>query len=216
MRRLVLALAALAGLFLPGCALFSKGEPGVLRYFSLDGRPASRPPDAGDGQTTSSEGAPKLRLGRVTGLVHLEERLVARDTAHELEFSPDLRWSEPPAEALKRILARVLFEERGLSRVVGGAGPTLDVELTALDELRGPVRRARAQVVAMLHDDRRMLWEETVTVELPVKDAGGSSDEADASLVEALGSAFKAVIERVADRVLGQLVSAASGVTEAK
>lgn len=179
-----------------GCGgLLSKGDPGDARYFNLE---QARATHAG----ARAEGA-ELRLGRVTGATHLEDRLVFRDSAYEIGYHRELRWTEPPELSLKRQLARELFEERGLRHAVGGDGPSLDVQLTALDELRAPLHLARARVTATLHDEQVVLWEETLTVERPIiVQEGGDVPRA---TVEALGEAMQGVIEQVADRVVREL-----------
>ena len=197
---LVLA-AAVTALGAGGCALLSKSAPIAPRYFSPE-RPGDVPRRA-----HKLPGPPvELRLGRVDGASHLEERLVFRDTASEIGYYRLRRWTEAPAHYLKRRLARVLFEERGLRQVVGGGGPTLEVRLTAFEEIRLPRRMARVQVIARLHDERVVRWEETVTVDLPVVATrkGGTADPA----VEAMGRALRATVDRIADRVVRELAVA--------
>jgi cholesterol transport system auxiliary component len=191
---------AIAGLFTAGCALTSKSEPILPRYFSPDrvddvGRSGQRPPAL----------AAELRLGRVTSASHLDERLVYRDSEHELGYYQERRWTEAPEEYLKRRLARALFEERGIRRVVGGSGATLEVDLVAFEEIRAPKRVARVQVIVRLLDRRLARWEETLTVEQPLV-SSSKGDVADA-MVEALGSALQALVERIADRVVSELAT---------
>ena len=193
-------LCAITMSFAPGCALLSKGAQGNARYFSMDLAPGR--PGAVATEAPGTRGSPsEMRLGRVTGAPHLEERLVFRGSDYEVGYYRELRWTEPPEVFLKRLLARVLFEERGLRQVVGGAGPTLDVQLTALDEVRGPQHLARAQVTATLHDEHVVLWEETLTVDHPIVE-GGDLGEA---TVEALGKALRVTVDRVAGRVVREL-----------
>ena len=194
----VLLLAAVAVFAVAGCALLSKSAPIKPRYFSPE-RPGDVP------QTASRRLDPpvELRLGRVGSVANLEEMLVFSDSPREIGYYRLQRWSEAPEEYLRRRLARVLFEERGLREVVGGGGPTLDVQLTAFEEVRGSRRLARVQVIAKLHDHRLVTWEETITVELPVVVARGG-DPADAA-VEAIGQALRAAVDRVADRVVLEL-----------
>ena len=201
-RLLALSVAAAVAAFgAGGCALLSKSAPIAPHYFSPE-RPGDVPRLA-----TRLPGAPaELRLGRVEGASHLEERLVYRDTASEIGYYRLRRWTEAPEQYLKRRLARVLFEERGLQRVVGGGGPTLEVQLTAFEEIRVPRRMARVQVIARLHDERVVRWEETITVDLPVV-AARSGDTADAA-VAAIGRALRATVNRIANRVVRELAVA--------
>ena len=53
-----------------------------------------------------------------------------------------------------------------------------------------------------------MLWEETVTVDQPVP-ANRKGDPADA-VVEALGEALRVAVDRIADRAVSELASAAA------
>jgi len=198
----LLFLAALALALGPGCALFSKGEQRSARYFSIELTSDLTRAVAPESNRDKGEPTP-LYLGRVTGALHLEERLVFRSSPHEVGYYQDLRWMEPPERFLERQLARTLFEERGLHHVMGGAGPMLDVQLTALDEIRGPERLARAQVVARLRDHQTVLWEAAQTVERPIAET--KDGDLAAATVEALGEAMKATIVLIADNVEREL-----------
>jgi cholesterol transport system auxiliary component len=199
-----LLLAALAALLALGCALTSKSDPGVPRFFSpessSEGTPRAAPAPA-------SAPAAELRLGRVTGASYLDDRLVYRDSDYELGYYQERRWTEAPEQYLKRRLSRVLFEERGVRRVVGGAAPTLEVELVAFEEIRAPRRLARVRVVARLSDQRAVRWEETLTVDQPL--AGVEQGDAADRMVAALGLALRAVVDRIGERVAAELALAA-------
>jgi len=195
-------LCAIIASFAPGCALFSKGDQGAARFFSINREPDRPGPLPANASEVRGEPL-KLRLGRVTGVLHIEERLVYRESVHELRYYRERRWTEPPELFLERLLAHALFEERGIRHVVGGSGPTIDVQLTALDEIRAPRRLARVQVVARLHDEHLMLWEETLTVELPVIET--KDGDLAVATVEALGKAMQAVVDQIAERVVRAL-----------
>ncbi|MFA6034292.1 MAG: hypothetical protein WC889_15440, partial [Myxococcota bacterium] len=78
-----LILCAFTLLFVPGCALFSKGDQKAARFFSLV--PASAQPGAVPAAAPAAKkGTAELRLGHVTGAPYLEERLVYRDSANEI------------------------------------------------------------------------------------------------------------------------------------
>ncbi len=195
-------LCALTGSLTLGCALLSKGDQGAARFFVIEHVPrvsGTDPVQADKIQTKKMN----LRLGRVTGALHLEERLVYRDSQYELGYYRERRWTEPPDIFLERLLARLLFEDLGLSRVVGGVGPTLEVRLTAFDEIRVPTRFARARVVARLHDERSVFWEETLTAEIPIV----VNDRSDlvTETVKALGLAMQSVIDQIAERAVKEL-----------
>jgi cholesterol transport system auxiliary component len=193
-------LCAFAALSAAGCALTSKSEPIAPRYFSPD--------RAGDPARTSAKltgVAPELRLGRVEGASHLDERLIFRDSDYELGYYEERRWTEEPADYLRRRLARVLFEERGLRHVVGGFAPTLEVELTSFEEIRSPKRLARVQVTVRLQEGRVVRWEESLTVDQPIT-ASDKGDPADA-MVAALGVALTTTVDKIADHVVNDLTA---------
>jgi ABC-type uncharacterized transport system auxiliary subunit len=199
-----LLLCAVAVPFASGCgALSAANDPGEARFFSME-RAIGRPVAAPAGVPGVVPGAPlRLRLGRVTGAPHLEERVVYRDSAHEIGYYREVRWSEPPELYLKRQLARVLFEERGIRHVMGGADRTLVAKLTALDEILAPQHLARAQVVVKLHDEHVVLWEKTLTVDRPV--AVRSDGDLAIAAIEALGEAMQAIVDQIADGVVREL-----------
>ena len=189
--------------FAPGCgALSAANDPGEARFFSMER--ATSQTLAAPAEVPGGTGDPlKLRLGRVTGAPHLEERVVYRDSAHEIGYYREVRWSEPPELFLKRQLARVLFEERGIRHVMGGADKTLLVKLTAFDEIRYGQHLARVQVVVKLHDEHVVLWEKTLTVDRPV--AVRTDGDLAIATTEALGQAMQAIVDQIADGVEREL-----------
>ncbi len=197
-----LAICSFAVSFIPGCALLSKGDQGAARYFSIEYERSPTKLKHEDEIGSETEKI-TLRLGRVTGALYLEERLVYRKATDEVAFYRERRWTEPPEKFLQQMLSRALFENRGLVQVVGGASPTLDVELSAFEEYFVPEHRVRAQVGAILHDEHLVLWEETLTAERPVMNKTGQ-DPTQAA-VAALGYAMQAVTDQIADRVVRAL-----------
>jgi len=196
-----LLLCGTSALVVAGCALTSKSEPIVSHYYSPE-----RPADVDRASIRSSGSPAELRLGRVSSASHIEERLVYRDSEYELGYYQERRWTEAPEQYLKRRLARVLFEERGLRQVVGGPAATLEMELVAFEEIRAPKRVARVQVIVRLEDQRTVRWEETLTVDQPM--AASPVGETPAAMVAALGAALRTVVDRIADRVVTELASA--------
>jgi len=172
------------------------------RYFS---------PDEARGRTqlaaASSTGEPEagmqaieLRLGRVTAASYLGERIVFRDSNYELGFYEERRWTERPEAYLRRAVSRALFEDRGLRRVVSGAGPALDIELSELAELRSPPV-ARVRVTYVLYDDRLVRRQATLTIERPIPSAATPKESADTAaraMADALGDAVNQIADRVA------------------
>jgi cholesterol transport system auxiliary component len=193
-----LGLGALA-LFYAGCALTSKGEAISPRYFSPE------TPAANSAGAAPVAGPPlDLRLGQVEAASHLEERMSYRLQASEVGYYDDRRWTEEPSEYLRRALEQELFERRHLRRIVSGPASTLDVELTAFEELRDPRPHVRLALHFTLHDDRQASLERSVVVELPL---AAGQDRA-AEVAAALGSALTIAVARVSDAVIKQLPTA--------
>ncbi len=191
-----------------GCALTSKASAVQPRFFSPElGEP---PPAAAAPETTPLA----IRLGLVEAASHLEERMSYRVHASELGYHEDRRWSERPEAYLRRALEQELFRHRQIRRVLSGAGTTLDVELTAFEELRGPPARVRLALEYRLHDDRQATLEQSVVIERPLA-ADGDVDHAQ-RVASALGSALTAAVTEVGDQVTAHLRALArqAGTTE--
>ena len=194
--RACLALAALLGL-LSDCALTSKGEALYPRFFSPE-------PEMAAAELPVPAGSPlALRLGQVEAASHIDERFAYRREPSELSYYEERRWTEAPDRYLRRALERELFERRGVKRIVSGPGATLDVELTAFEELRGPPARVRLSLSFSLHDDRHSQLERSLLVERPLPP---SADGASAREVTgALSLALTAAVLEISQQVTGQL-----------
>jgi cholesterol transport system auxiliary component len=189
-----------AGLILYSCALLSKAEPIVPRYFTpenIESRAA---------QAIPKVDARRLRLGTVDSGSQLRERIMYRSASHELGYYEDRRWTERPDAYLRRGLVRVLFEERGLFQVTSGSAPTLDAELVAFEVLPSSQPRVRVQVVIALDDALTGKLSRTITVEQAV----GSRATADAAEAEinALSGALQSCLTQVAELVVSRLEAA--------
>jgi cholesterol transport system auxiliary component len=197
---LTLLLTAVAG-----CALTSKSDPMMPRYFSPDearGRTQLAAASSIAEAEAGTQGT-ELRLGRVTAASYLGERIVFRDSNYELGYYEERRWTERPEAYLRRAVARALFEDRGLRRVVSGAGPALDIELSELAELRSPpVVRVRATYV--LYDDRLVRRQATITIERPIPIAATARESAETA-ARAMADAFGDIVNQIADRVAADL-----------
>ena len=193
MKALLLTIACLLG----GCALTSKADPLAVRLYS----PEHVKPrlTAATSEAKATDG-PAVELGRVSSSHHLREKVVHRDSPHELGAYDDRRWTERPETYVRRELSRTLFEERGFRRVLVGTAPILDVEVVAFEEVRLPkAHAARIQLHIVLHDGRDVLLEETIGVDKPVPDEYGK-DGFD-GFVTAMAQALDDVAARVSDRV---------------
>lgn len=180
-----------------GCALTSKADALSPRFFSPEVQtPVTELPEP--------QGAPlELRLGRVEAASYLEERISYRLNGAELGYYEDRRWTEAPEHYLRRALERELFERRHLRRVVSGPGATLDVELTAFEELRRAPGSVRLALSYTVHDVRQSSLERSLVIERPLADAGGS-DHAQ-KVAAALGIALNAAVSEISDQVVRKL-----------
>jgi ABC-type uncharacterized transport system auxiliary subunit len=187
---------ALALLVLASCALISKQPPLEVHYFS----PELRAPPASVARAAPSI---DLQLGRIVASDYLRALIVHRNSAVELDRYEALRWTEMPDAYVERALARALFESaRPFAQVVGGSGPTLDVEVIAFEEVRSAGRTAgRVELRYRLHDDRVVIDRGVVTAE---RDARGSQIEL---VVAAIGEALESATADVADRVTARLAA---------
>jgi cholesterol transport system auxiliary component len=196
---------------LTACALLSKAPPLQPRYFTPEDGPALF---AGGAEArASTSGAMLLRLGRVSAGPHLRERIVYRDSDHEVGYYEDRRWTERPEAYLRRALARMLFEERGLQRAVSGVAPTLEVELVAFEEIRAPAHKARMQVIITLDDDRVSSLEETITVEQDVPSV--AKDQSAGALAATLSATMRLGVAQIAERVAAKLATLPPGLPAA-
>lgn len=194
------ALLALLAFSVPSCALTTKSDPLVPRYFSPErSDPIKKPP------TITPGIAAELRIGHVNAASYLDERMVFRDSPFELGYYQEKRWTEAPEEYLRRQLERALFEERGLRHVVVGTAPTLEVELIAFEEIRKPKRIARVQVRVRLQDARLVRWEETFTVDEPVADV--DKEVLVDAMVKSVGIALTSVVDQIAEHVTKELTA---------
>ncbi|HYQ15004.1 MAG TPA: ABC-type transport auxiliary lipoprotein family protein [Polyangiaceae bacterium] len=188
-------LAFFAGVALCGCALTSKADALSPRYFNPQAT-ASNPP-----QRASQPY--ELRLGQISSASHLDERISYRVNAAEVGFYEDRRWTELPEAYLRRALEKQLFEQQGLTRVVTGMAPVLDVELTAFEELRQKPSKVRVTLTFSLRDERRSLLERTLDLEAPVDES--SQLDAPESVAQTLANTLSRAVEAVGSEVVKRL-----------
>jgi len=192
-------LPALSFLFsafvLSGCALTSKAEPmTVTLYNPIQTKPRLTAAEAG----TFDEARPAVELGRIGSGFHLREKIMHRDSAHELGTYDDRRWTERPESYVRRELVRTLFEERGFRRVLAGEAPILDVDVVSFEEVRLPnLHAARIELHVVLHNAHDVFLEETIVVEKPANTGvdgfvvamAGALDEATAEVARKIEKA---------------------------
>jgi len=180
-----------------GCALTSKADAVSPRFFSpeQETRASELPPP---------EGAKlELRLGEVEAASYLEQRISYRLHASELAYYEDRLWTEAPEQYLRRALERELFERRHIRRVVSGAGATLEVELTAFEELRGPPARVRLALSYTLYDQGQSSLERSLVVERPL--AADTGPDRAQRVAAALALCLTAAVTEVSDEVVRNL-----------
>jgi len=184
-----------------GCAVLGKSEVLGPRYFSPESA-SSRAPSRASASTAAS--GLELRLGRITAAPYLGERIVFRDSIYELGFYEERRWTERPESYLRRALSRALFEELGVRRIVSGAGPTLDLELSEFAEIRGARPSARVRATYLLYGNRLVRREATVTVELPII-VSSSQHESPEPTVRAMTEAMSLAVQQIVEQVVAEL-----------
>jgi cholesterol transport system auxiliary component len=180
----------------PGCALLSKSDPVVPRYFSADGADPPAP------RTTDATGL-ELRLGRVNADAYIKDRIVHRDSAFEIGYYDDRVWTEKPDAYVRRALARALFDERGVTQLLSGIGATLDVDIVAFEEVRNPAHLARIKLVYVVYDDRVVRLSRSVVVDCPIATAKGDAGATETA--RAMSKALVAAVDAVADAATSEL-----------
>lgn len=187
------------------CALTSKAELVDIRYFSPE---RVKPRLISEHATAGPNEALQVRLGRVSSGPNLRERIAYRDAAYELGYYDDLRWTERPEVYVRRELGRSLFEAHGLHRVLGGAAPTLDVEVIAFDDLRLKTgRAAQVQLKVILYEGTGVMFENTLTVDRPVTGDKPKIEDVIAALAAALDAAADEVALEVQNALAARLLA---------
>jgi cholesterol transport system auxiliary component len=192
-----LAMASALLLFLPSCALLTKADPVVPRYFS--------PESPAPGRTTPPATATLLRLGRIGGSSYLKERIVYRSSAHELAFYDDRRWTERPEVYLERGLESAFFELRGVHRALTDRAPTLTADLVEFEEVHGTAPGVHLRVSFALHDERTVYDEGSVAVDRAL--APGEPKTQPERVATAFGEALHDVVTQIVDRTLADLAA---------
>ena len=188
------------GLLSAGCALVSKDDPTLLRYFSVDAarQREHRVP------LVAAGGLPlQLRMGRVTAASYLRDRIAFRSSNVEVGYYDDLRWTEKPEAYVRHDLARALFEDEGVQEIVGGAGPILDVDIDSFEELRD-AHAAVVQLRWQLRDDAAVLLRRTVSVRRPLAGAP-NAPSSQSALAEALSQALDDAVDQIVKAVVPRL-----------
>jgi ABC-type uncharacterized transport system auxiliary subunit len=144
-----------------------------------------------------------LRVGRVNAASYIRDRIAFRTSSVEIGYYDDERWTEKPESYVRRDLARALFEDEGVQEIVGGVGPTLDVDLDSFEELPES-RAAVVQLSWQLRDDTVVLQRQTIRVQRPLgqEPKGGTTQK---SLALALSGALDEAIDQIVKAVVPKL-----------
>lgn len=188
-RRLVPAVL----LFATGC-LSGPDEVKFVRFF----RPEATVPAE---VARASERAP-LVVRRVAAAGHLREPIAWVKDEIEIGHYDELRWSETPQRFVERMLDEALFARRGI--VEGAGGDSIDVDVTAFEQVLGEASRAKVALRVILEGRTGTLRRE-FSREEPLPDASPES------LARAIGRALSAAIEETAEWVA---TTTMSGTTE--
>jgi ABC-type uncharacterized transport system auxiliary subunit len=150
-----------------------------------------------------------LRVGRVNAASYIRDRIAFRASSVEIGYYDDLRWTEKPESYVRRDLARALFEDEGVQEIVGGMGPTLDVDVDSFEELPES-HAAVVQLSWQLRDDTVVLQRQTIRVQRPLElePKGGSTQR---SLALALSGALDDAIDQIVKTVVPKLAVTPSG-----
>jgi len=177
------------------CALLSKSDAFVSRYFSPESAATSADPVGPTGL--------ELRLGRVDAAAYIREEIVFRDSRYEVGFYEGRRWTERPDFYVRRALTRALFDRRGIRQIAYGAGATLDVDVIAFEEVRAPAHVGRIVLDYSIVDHRVVRFARSITIERPIAYATG--DAAADAIVGALSTALVDSVNILADQTATEL-----------
>jgi len=177
---------------LAGCALTTRGPARDVHYYTPEHGERAVAPAPADARL-------QLRLGHVTATGNLRHAIVHRDSSYEVQPYETLRWTEAPDAYVRRALERALFDDRPITQAVSGDVPTLEVEVTAFEELRTTQPAGRVTLDYELRDDTAVLQRGTITITRPATAATIQP------VVAAISSAMTAATSELADRVEGAL-----------
>jgi cholesterol transport system auxiliary component len=178
-----------------GCAILFKSDAFVPRYFSLESTATPAEPIAACGL--------ELRLGRINAAAYIKDRIVFRESAYEVGYYEERRWTEMPESYVRRELSRALFDRRGVRQIMYGPGTALDVDLVAFEEVRVPKHVGRVELRFVVVGDRSVRFTRSIAVERAVGNVTG--DAAAGAIVQALSTAMVEAVDTLAERTVEEL-----------
>jgi ABC-type uncharacterized transport system auxiliary subunit len=174
---------------LTSCALTRKSKPVTVHYYA--------PPVPSDTRSvgTSAPDA-EVRLGRISASNYLGYAIAYRISPVELRLYDLDRWTDTPDEYAKHALERALFGSGRITQATTGRVLTVDMEVTAFEEVRSPAIGGRVQIRFEVHDERNVVATDIVTVERKARSAQL------ADIVSAIGTALDEATAEVAERIV--------------
>ena len=193
---------ALAPLVAPAACLSPSSPPTIQYYSALSPAEVEAPADG----RTEEASAPavtertELWLRRVGSAEHLQQRFVWSDGGVEYGFRELVRWTEPPAEYVRKALEHELFDEAFRPSDANRA-LSLEVEVREFEERVDGTRRARVALKIRLSDSEDLgLVDRLVVSETPIPadgDAAATARAMASSLRSATAEAVLAVTAAV-------------------
>jgi uncharacterized lipoprotein YmbA len=146
-----------------------------------------------------AEGVP-VRLRSVRAADFLRERVVWRSSEVEYGMYEQRRWIELPVRYVERAIEGTIARTPGLRLTDAARAATLEVYVSAFDELLAPVHAAAVELTASLRDERRaLLFEQRFATREPI--AGRDLT----AVPQAMGRALDRVAADVAEAVAARL-----------
>jgi cholesterol transport system auxiliary component len=172
-----------------GCALIQKSKPIETVYYT--------PEQASSGVASrqAERGGPLLRLGLVAARSDLGQRIAFGDGAYQIHYYDNHRWTLRPEVYVRRALTRALFEEAGFRRDTQSAGPALDVEVLAFQEVKAPGRHEARVALSLVLSTDHVLLEDRVLASQPVE--GNGFEDFISAMARALNESSNEVARRV-------------------
>lgn len=141
-----------------------------------------------------------LVVRRIAAAGHLREPIAWVKDRIEIGHYEELRWSETPQRFVERALDEALFVRRGI--VEGSGGDSIDVEVTAFEQVFDEVIHARVALRVVLEGRQGRLRREFAHDE-PI------ADDSPESLARAMGRAMSACVEETAEWIATTTMSGA-------
>ena len=132
-------------------------------------------------------------MGAVVASEAITDELMIRMSDVEVRYAPFVRWAEPPAATIERMLEDELFQRHGFTPDAG-AGRRLDVKVIAFEERLVPRREAHVALQVKLVDgDGKALIHRRFSASVPV------TGEDAALIAEALTRGIRRVTGDIAE-----------------